>query len=243
MGSDTDSFTFHVVIKIDSFNTLKRNEIIFWRLMYRFIMNHDCIDIDNLCMFNHPLWRFNPDVDRRENLLEMKSRNRKRLGKFKSERPTPDQFIAKCVFLRAKLYCMVSVSDCQKKRCKGVNRDVVKEQMDFSDYENTVETGSLTYHSMTNFRTRKFEIFVESITKNSLSLICQKRFWYSRDVSYPYSYIKVLKCNYCFQKYTSTDRLSEHDLICTKNPFIRKDNDNDDQYAARIKNWLSMNTV
>ena len=242
LGSDTDSFCWSVTIPTDNFNTLKRNEIIFWRLMYHFIITHDCCDIDNLCMKTHPLWRYNPDSDRMSNLLEIKSRNRKKLGMFTSERPTSDSFIAKCIFLKSKLYCIMSVSDCQKTRCKGVNREVVKEEMSYSMFENTIKTGSMTYHSMNNFRARKFDIFLENINKKSLSLICQKRFWVSRYISYPHGFHVILKCDYCRQKYSSTDRLSEHDLICMKNPF-NLFNDDDDMKHKAILHWTLVNDI
>ena len=239
LGSDTDSFCWSVTIKTDNFNTLKRNEIIFWRLMYHFIIKHDCCDIDNLCMKTHPLWRYNPDSDRMSNLLEIKSRNRKKLGMFTSERPDVDSFISKCIFLKSKLYCIMSVSDCQKTRCKGVNRQVVKEEMSYSMFENTLKTGSLTYHSMNGFRARKFDIFLENINKKSLSLICQKRFWVTRYISYPHGFHIVLKCDYCHQKYSNTDRLVEHDLICLKNPFnLPSDYDQKD---VAITNWILSN--
>ena len=55
-----------------------------------------------------------------------------------------------------------------------------------------------------------------------MSIICQKRFWVSRNVSFPHGFSITLKCIYCSQKYTSTDKLAEHDLNCKRNPYNSK---------------------
>ena len=48
LGSDTDSFVYSLRLSVDEFHSLKKNEILFWRLMYRFIVQYELIDIHQL---------------------------------------------------------------------------------------------------------------------------------------------------------------------------------------------------
>ena len=174
------------------------------------------VDIDNLPT-EHPLFVYN--TDRRSMLLEIKQMNKKVLGKFTTEWPNPKDFIASVCFLKSKLYAILTVSDYTKKKCKGISRQVVSSSIDYSMYEKTYENESFMFHSQEGFRSRKHDIFLESMTKCSMSIIDQKRFWLSRNVSFPHGFSITLKCIYCSQKYTSTDKLAEHDLTCKKNPY------------------------
>ena len=179
------------------------------------------VDIDNLPA-EHPLFLYNTDEPRCSLLLEIKKMNKKVLGKFTTEWPNPRDFIASVCFLKSKLYAILTVSDYTKKKCKGINRQVVSSSMDYSMYQKTYENESMMYHSQEGFRSRKHDIFLESMTKCSMSIICQKRFWHSRNVSFPHGFSITLKCIYCSQKYTSTDNLAAHDLICKRNPYNSK---------------------
>ena len=187
-------------------------------------MKHRLVDINNLPT-QHPLYVYNADEPRRSLLLSIKEMNTKILGKFTTEWPNPEDFIASVCFLKSKLYAILTVSDYTKKKCKGINRQIVSSSMNFSMYENTYETESFRYHSQDGFRSRKHDIFLETMTKCSMSIICQKRYWWSRNRSFPYGFKITLKCIYCHQKYTTTDMLADHDLICTKNPYNSKDDE------------------
>ena len=218
LGTDTDSFIWSFRISADEFNTLKRNEIIFWRLMYTFIIKHEFIDIHNLSR-NHPLFIYNPEVERVSQLAKVETKCKQVLGKFKSECPDPSSFIYKCTMLKPKLYCLLSVSDVEKKRCKGIARAVVENDLHFSDFQDVFLTEQPRYDSQVSFRSRKHEIFVETVNKCSLSIQCIKRYWYDKQTSLPFGYPLTMKCTFCKQKYTTTDLMAEHDLVCLKNPF------------------------
>ena len=198
-------------------------------------MKHKLVDIDNLPP-NHPLYVYNADEPRLSLLLEIKKENKKVLGKFTTEWPNPEDFISSVCFLKSKLYAILTVSDYTKKKCKGITRQVVASSMDYNMYENTYETEGFRYHSQATFRSRKHDIFLESMTRCSMSIICQKRYWHSRNVSFPYGFIITLKCIYCKQKYTSTDKLAEHNVICRKNPYNSKDDELIKSYIHHKKN-------
>ena len=125
MGSDTDSFVYSLRLSVDESHSLKKNEILFWRLMYRFIVQYELIDIHQLST-DHPLFKYNPEPERLSRLEIVKKKNFKVLGKFKSECSDPTKFLASVVMLRPKLYCLLSVTDDEKRRCKGISKEVVK---------------------------------------------------------------------------------------------------------------------
>ena len=222
LGSDTDSFVFSCKISVDKFNTLKRNEVLFWRLMYTFIVKYEFIDIYQFSK-NHPLYLYNSEPERVIELTRVEKKCRKVLGKLKSECSDPSQFYASACMLKPKLYCLLNVSDVEKKRCKGISRQVVSETLQFSMYESTFLNEESRYDSQRSFRSRKHELFVETVRKCSLSIECIKRYWVNKQTSFPFYYPITLPCHFCKQKYTTTDRLAEHEAICLKSPFNIQD--------------------
>ena len=245
LGSDTDSFVFSCRISVDKFNTLKRNEILFWRLMYTFIVKYELIDIHQLSK-NHPLYLYNSEPERVVELARVENKCRKVLGKLKSECSDPSQFYASACMLKPKLYCLLSVSDVEKKRCKGISRQVVAESLKFSMYEVTFLNEDSRFDSQRSFRSRKHEIFVETVRKCSLSIQCIKRYWWDKQTSYPFFYPITLPCHFCKQKFTTTDRLAEHEIACLKSPFNIQDLDERkravDHYFVLQKSMLSSNS-
>ena len=234
IGTDTDSYTYSFKISTDSFNSVKRNEIIYWRVMYNFIYKHKSMDIDNLPL-THPLYLYNADEPRYSNLLEIKKKHKKVLGKFTTEWPDPSNFIRSVCYLKAKLYAILTTSDYEKKRMKGITRAVVNSKVDYNLYEHTYQNETMVYHSQVGFRSRKHDIFLESMSRRSMSILCQKRYWVTKNLSYPFGYTITLNCTYCRQKYSSTDKLSDHDLICLKNPHNSKDPTFIEQYRLQKK--------
>ena len=104
------------------------------------------IDIHQLST-DHPLFKYNPEPERLSRLEIVKKKDFKVLGKFKSECSDPTKFLASVVMLRPKLYCLLSVTDDEKRRCKGISKEVVKNEMPFSSFESTFHDETTSYHS------------------------------------------------------------------------------------------------
>ena len=78
--------------------------------------------------------------------------------------------------LKPKVYITTSVQQTVKK-AKGVNRNVVKNQMTADDYYQTLKTNQTKYFLQKSFVSRKQRLYLESFKKASLSTLDFKRFW------------------------------------------------------------------
>ena len=174
-------------MKSNDLQTLTANQREFWRRI--FTIAERFLDINALDE-NHPLFHYNDEPERRDHLAMVIRKNAKKLGFFKSEVPKIKDFIKSGIFLRPKLYVLVHASDEQTKRAKGVKKCVVEREITFDDYRRTVieETDLRTIQY--NFRPHKFNIYLEIMNKNSLSLLEFKRLWPSKYRSFPYGFPK-----------------------------------------------------
>jgi len=111
--------------------------------------------------------------------------NKKVLGKFKNENNGIQ--ISEYVGLRPKLYSMrldradyITRADnsikMETKKAKGTARSVVKNEITFNDYVQTLNTGQSMRHSQANFRTQAHQIYTTRTTKTSLSAFDNKRY-------------------------------------------------------------------
>ena len=111
--------------------------------------------------------------------------NKKVLGKFKDE--CNGIQISEYVGLRPKLYSMrldradyITRADnsikMETKKAKGTARSVVKNEITFNDYVQTLNTGQSMRHSQANFRTQAHQIYTTRTTKTSLSAFDNKRY-------------------------------------------------------------------
>ena len=98
--------------------------------------------------------------------------NKKVPGMFKDE--TGGKQILEFVGLRAKLYSY-RMKDLEEKKCKGVKKAVVKQEIAFEDYKNCLLERKETYRTMNVIRSHKHEIYSEEINKIALSSEDDKR--------------------------------------------------------------------
>jgi len=98
--------------------------------------------------------------------------NKKVLGMFKDE--VGGKIISEFVGLRAKLYAYKKELD-EEKKCKGVKRGVVKNNISFDDYKNCLFYGKEQRRTMNVIRSRQHEIFTETVNKVALSANDDKR--------------------------------------------------------------------
>ena len=92
------------------------------------------------------------------------------LGMFKDE--MDGNTILDVVALRPKMYAIRSVEDKEKVRAKGINKTVVKEQLNFEAYQRLYEEEGRNplYCAQKNFRSRRHEIQTVEQRKNALTL-------------------------------------------------------------------------
>ena len=79
------------------------------------------------------------------------------------------------VGLRAKLYACKTLKGEEKKR-KGVKKGVVEKTITFDNYRECLFSGKSQMRSMNTFRSRKHEIYTESVNKTALSSNDDKRY-------------------------------------------------------------------
>ena len=99
--------------------------------------------------------------------------NKKVIGMMKDE--TGGKQIKEFVGLRSKLYAYKIDYGKEEKKCKGVKKGVVKNEITFEDYKKCLFSQETQYKTMNTFRSRKHDIYTERITKIALSANDDKR--------------------------------------------------------------------
>ena len=99
--------------------------------------------------------------------------NKKNIGLMKDE--AGGRQISEFAGLRSKLYAFKIHEGSEKKKCKGVKKRVVKTQITLEDYKDCVFNRNIHYRSMNVFRSRKHEIYTETVRKVALSANDDKR--------------------------------------------------------------------
>lgn len=119
---------------------------------------------------------------------------KKKIGVFKDELGgvPMKQFVA----LRPKLYSYIYDKDnkqINEKRCKGINRTVVKKEIFHQHYINTLLNSSSMKHTMYGLRSDHHIMYCDKITKTSLSAFDDKRYWLDDGItSLAYGHYKIL---------------------------------------------------
>ena len=92
--------------------------------------------------------------------------NRKVLGMFKDEAggKVVDEFVG----LRAKLYSYKMFDGEESKKCKGVNKPVIRKSIAHVDYRRCLFTGKGQLRKMNVIRSYKHEVYTEEINKIAL---------------------------------------------------------------------------
>ena len=99
--------------------------------------------------------------------------NKKVLGKFKDEAGGED--IVEFVGLRAKLYAYKMKDDVEEKKCKGVKKNVIKNNIKFQDYKECLFSQREQYRKMNVIRSYKHTLYTERVNKIALSANDDKR--------------------------------------------------------------------
>ena len=94
------------------------------------------------------------------------------IGKFKNE--TSEKIITEFIGLRPKLYSFKTDDGKEKKTCKGVKRNVVKNEIKTDDYRNTLYTRENKEITQNGIRSYEHEIYSETQQKVALSCFDDK---------------------------------------------------------------------
>jgi hypothetical protein len=106
-------------------------------------------------------------------IVDIKEKNKKVVKKFKDE--MNGNIMTQIALLRSKVYAQNTNNEC-KKRCKGVKKNVVKNNLTFEDYENAVINDTVSYRQMTTFRSYHHQVYTQTMNKIALSSFDDKRF-------------------------------------------------------------------
>lgn len=119
-------------------------------------------------------------------------RNESVVGKFKDE--YKGILIRSFLGIAAKTYCVISDNDTVVKKCKGVQKNVVKNNLNENDYISVIDNNSVVRCKMFVFRSRLHTVYTELIQKTALSLCDDKRYsiplttntlaWGHRDIDF-----------------------------------------------------------
>ena len=190
--TDTDSFIMH--IKTDDF--------------YKDINN----DVDK--------WFDTSNYDINDNRPLEIGKNKKVLGKFKDERG--GKIMTKFVALRAKTYSFLineyTDEDYEKnrivnKKAKGTKKCVVKREILFNNYIDSLFKNKILYRSQHRFKSNHHKVYTEEVNKIALSSNDDKRIQaFDKVTTYPYStnVFKVCKNKMLLKKNKVMDGQVKH---------------------------------
>ncbi|XP_064644737.1 uncharacterized protein LOC135498413 [Lineus longissimus] len=99
--------------------------------------------------------------------------NKKVIGKFKDEEA--GKVISEFIALRAKLYSYITDKDEEVKKCKGVKKQVVKNEVTFEDYKSVLLSKIPIEKRMNVFRSRNHQLYTEQVSKVALDSNDDKR--------------------------------------------------------------------
>ena len=89
------------------------------------------------------------------------------IGKMKDE--TCDKPIIFFVELKAKVYLYITNNDLECKKAKGINKNVVDDELKYEDYKNVLSNGSHTRHEMNGIQSKHHNLGTYRINKVFLS--------------------------------------------------------------------------
>jgi len=110
--------------------------------------------------------------------------NKKVIGKFKDE--AAGKPILEFIGLKSKMYSYTT-EEKNDKTAKGVNKNIIKKEINHSDYRDTFFNNIKMHHQMRSIRTEKHQISSYHLSKVSLSPFDDKRYILSDGItSYAY---------------------------------------------------------
>ena len=143
-----------------------------------------CLDVGSY-PDDHPY--FTNNADRADRLKLERRSNKGVLGLMKDE-AGGDRFAVEGVFLKAKLYSISLTEGPPKQACKGIAKNVVRNEITIDDYRRVVDTLKPQRHTMRVLRSQRHQIYMLEIEKNSLSLFDDKRYAVDRISTLPFGH-------------------------------------------------------
>jgi hypothetical protein len=111
------------------------------------------------------------------------TKNKKVVGKFKDE--LSGNIMNKFIALRSKMYSYQKF-DGEFKRCKGIKKCVVKNEIKFDDYYKCLFENKVTEHTFQSFKSINHNLYTVSSTKKGLSPFDTKRYYLNSIESIPF---------------------------------------------------------
>ena len=173
-ATDTDSFIFSVEYPVGS----NRN---FFRELF------DISDSLDLSTYDAQSPLVLANEDRKELVLRRIKESKGRVGLMKNELSGHLDMLH-IIALRPKLYAFQVSNSTEKLVCKGIQRYVVKDHMSFDSYKQVLINELPTRHSMNQIRSTHHTLYIQRITKTSLSLFDDKRYWLNKKISVPHGH-------------------------------------------------------
>jgi hypothetical protein len=125
---------------------------------YEFIKNNS----EHFDLSNYPDDHFIFRGMNRDTITEMKAKNEKTLGKMKDE--LGGKISKEFIGLKSKMYALDQI-----KKLKGIKASIVKNELNIDDYRRMLKDNTNIYKSMNVIRSRKHELFTETINKVALT--------------------------------------------------------------------------
>lgn len=133
-----------------------------------------------------------------ENIYNIIPQNKKLAGKLKVE--NSNSVIQSFIFLRPKAYAILLNDNGEEstiKKAKGVNKSIIH-CFSFNDYLNVFQNRNHIMAKMFNIMSFNHKVFTVENNKKSLSIGCNKRYFFRDGTSLPYGHYKIKNVNLPF---------------------------------------------
>ena len=130
-------------------------------------------------------WFDTANYDKNDKRTLQTSMNKKGIGMFKDElgRKIMKEFCA----LRAKIYVYLMDDDSEKKKAKGTKRCVIKREIMFENYRDSLFNNNTILRSQLRFKSDLHDVYTEEVNKITLNSNDDKRLQtFDRVTTYPY---------------------------------------------------------
>ena len=115
---------------------------------------------------------------------------KKVIGKFKDK--TAGVPMNEFIGLRSKMYCYIKYNQNCGKTAKGIKKNVIKNEIKYEDYRNTLLNNQQMYHGMKTIRSKNHRLGSYEINEVSLSCFDDKRYIHENGItSYAYGHYKI----------------------------------------------------
>ena len=167
-------------------------------------------------------WFDTSNFNRNDNRPLETGKNKKVLGKFKDE--LGGKIIVELCALRVKAYAYKLDDDTQNKKAKGTKKCIVKREIIFQNYVDSLFKNEVLLRSQQRFRSDHHKVYIEEVNKIALSSNDVKRIQiFDKITTFPYG--------------TSVFKICENEMLL-KNKFIIKDIDKDNNQKLRDKSQV-----